>query len=236
MTKGKKCNKCGEEKLLECFHNSSSSKDGKAYICRACKSETDRDYRRKNKDKIAKKKKEWATNNKERMDASHLKWRSKPENKKQISNYQKKNRKRINKYKLGWHHEKYCNDPFYRIKIEARRNIRTAFNNDTKTLDRSDTLEGLTFSMEDLINHLKTRGYTLEEYQQRDDLHIDHIIPFNYFVSLAKFKGKEFSREIIHRANSLENIRIVDEYSNLQKGSKVCIPLINKYKLHHLFT
>ena len=41
----KKCNRCGQEKPLSEFHNSSRTKDGKDYYCKECENSRNRIYK-----------------------------------------------------------------------------------------------------------------------------------------------------------------------------------------------
>lgn len=244
----KTCTKCGIVKPLDKFVKASKNRDGRRNTCKTCankrkietinretKAKSDKAYYLKNKERITIYKKQWAIDNKEKMEAAHFKWRSKPENKKQLSEYQKNHRPEINKYKLEWHHDKYKNDPLYKIKCRARFLIKRSFtdfgiNKDCKSFDV------LGFTVEELITHLNKGEYTVDDYIKTSNFHIDHIIPMSYFVNLAKLKPDVDPVEIINRANSLENLRIITKYDNLSKANKICIPLINKYKLHYLLT
>lgn len=231
-----KCRVCKTIKDDSNFHNESRSKTGKSTICKDCKRIGDKKYREANKERIAIKKKQWAIKNKERVKQNHFNWRK--DNiryKEKISKSQKENRIKINAYKLSWHHNKYASDPLYKLKCRTRFLLKRSFD-ELKKNKSTGTLNALGYSYDDLVKHLNKGEYTITDYLNRSDLHIDHIIPMNYFVKLASLSPNADAIDIISKANSLDNLRIITEEQNLSKGSRLCIPLINKYKLHHLLT
>jgi len=245
----KKCNKCGEAKDLEMFVKSPKNRDGTRGTCKECsnkhkrenpnkesKSKSDKKYREKNKVKIRARQKIWEANNKERTRLNHFNWRK--DNvvyKKKISDSQKENRDVINKYKLAWHHDKYKNDPYYKVKLRMRGLIKRSFT-DLNIKKNISSVSLLGYSYKTLIEHLNKGLFNVNDYLVRGDLHIDHIIPMSYFVRLSKYKKDTPIEDIIKKANSLENLRIISRSDNLSKADKVCMLLINKHKLHHLLT
>ena len=67
--------------------------------------------------------------------------------------------------------------------------------------------------------------------------HIDHIIPLSYFTNkIADIDNEQEVLICIRKANAIENLRIIKAFDNIVKGNKICIPLINIHKLHHLLT
>ena len=63
LPKSKICTKCGEEKLLGEFNKQPRGKYGKRPECKLCAKQ----YRRENKEKIAKRQKQYSQENKEKI-------------------------------------------------------------------------------------------------------------------------------------------------------------------------
>ena len=55
----KTCKKCNIEKEMTLFKKVKDSKDGHSNSCKECDAIANREYKEKNKDKVAEKKKEW---------------------------------------------------------------------------------------------------------------------------------------------------------------------------------
>lgn len=118
MEKFKVCTKCGVEKpdTFEYFIKTNSGKT--ATLCKECKSEYDKEYRRKNKERIAEYHKQYAIKNKEKIKSYNKEYREKnidklkqyyEENKERISEYNKQyrsnNRENLNAEKRKWTEE-----------------------------------------------------------------------------------------------------------------------------------
>ena len=86
----KKCSKCGEEKDISEFRNNNRSKDKKDYFCKLCRRERDNNYRKNNKDKIKKTRKEYREKNKDKI-------------KEYKKEYREKNKDKIKEYKKEWY-------------------------------------------------------------------------------------------------------------------------------------
>ena len=59
----KQCSKCKEIKHIDQFNNRKSTKDGKNTVCKTCKAKTNKEYREKNKEKLAKQHYDYWRNN-----------------------------------------------------------------------------------------------------------------------------------------------------------------------------
>ena len=68
----KKCNRCGKELPDSCFSKDKSKKDGLRTICRECTSIHKKEYRYKNKEKIAESKKKYPQENKDKISPTNL--------------------------------------------------------------------------------------------------------------------------------------------------------------------
>ena len=69
--KSKKCNKCGEVKLVEEFGKHSSRKDGLRGVCKKCNNNAARDYALANRDSVLEKKRRYYKENKDRFAEYH---------------------------------------------------------------------------------------------------------------------------------------------------------------------
>ena len=74
MDNFKKCNKCGEVKLLDCFSKDKTNKDGYKSGCKKCLSASYDKYYAKNREKILAKTLEWRTKNPEKVKDSYAKY------------------------------------------------------------------------------------------------------------------------------------------------------------------
>lgn len=102
--KTKRCSKCGEEKDISEFRNNNRSKDKKDYFCKLCRRERDNNYRKNNKDKIKKTRKEYREKNKDKI-------------KEKKKEYYKNNKDKIKEY-----NKEYRENNKDKIK-EARHNL-----------------------------------------------------------------------------------------------------------------
>ncbi|WP_346935331.1 HNH endonuclease signature motif containing protein [Clostridium sp.] len=104
----KKCTSCGKEKE-DNFKNFTKKNNGEtACMCKECKSEYDKLYRLKNKEKISNYKKQYGKDNAEKISTRNKKWRER--NKEHIKEYRIENKeKRSEQYKM-WRMEnrEYC--------------------------------------------------------------------------------------------------------------------------------
>lgn len=65
--KTKRCSGCKETKPVSEFHNNRSTKDGLSYECKMCVYESNRRYRKANKEKVAEYKRRYQKANKEKV-------------------------------------------------------------------------------------------------------------------------------------------------------------------------
>ncbi len=94
MDNFKKCSKCGEVKLLECFSRDKTRKDGYSVECKKCNTEYGAKYRAKNREKIKAKAAEYHAKNREKINARAAKYYV--ENAEKRESITAKNREKIN--------------------------------------------------------------------------------------------------------------------------------------------
>lgn len=154
----KKCSKCYEV-LLE--HNSIHRK-GKLYsICKPCKNKCDREYSKKNKDKILARVKVWYR-----------------ENKNHVLEYQKERRKRseVKKRKLELLHISKQNNPeYWRYKKKRDKHSRRIREADLIPLTKEVILKLEEYN----ISKFNTSSFVCEYCLSTIDgsYHLDHILP-----------------------------------------------------------
>lgn len=88
----KKCNKCGERKLLNEFYKSETNKDGLGSYCKRCVKRETEIWSKNNYEKVKEYKRMWAKNNIEKVKESSRKWARKQykNNPEKIKNNSKK--------------------------------------------------------------------------------------------------------------------------------------------------
>ena len=72
-TSMKTCKKCGEVKEVSEFYDHKTTKDGKALTCKKCQLTKNYEWKKRNKEKVYKAQKRWASLNKEKINAYRLK-------------------------------------------------------------------------------------------------------------------------------------------------------------------
>lgn len=194
----KKCYKCKELKIKQCFQKSKRSKDGLRGICSECRRDEPVNknyqylYRIKNKERKRYLDKEYRDKN-----ALKIKeYRSSDKYKEVKSRSDKK------------YYSKNISNPVFKISRVMRSTISSKVRNkDGKTFDI------LGYSSVDLCNHLESKfkdGMNWDNYG-RNGWHIDHIRPLASF----DFDNKDWIKE----AFSLNNLQPLWESENCSKGS-----------------
>lgn len=107
MQKNKVCSKCKETKSIECFGNSSSTKDGLHAWCKECVKNHNKNYRAKNREEIKESKKRYREEHKERISEHEREYyqKNKEKIKQKSKNYRKENREYVKEYNKKYHEE-----------------------------------------------------------------------------------------------------------------------------------
>lgn len=232
----KKCKICNYEKELLDFKKTKYNKDGRTNTCKACLSIKERAYRVKNKEKISTVQRIYYNNNKEKITDYRNKWQEEnkdhlleyrteylSKNKKRISDYNKQNRVKLNKYRK----ELKLKNPTYAISEKVRCRIHKALKSKdlTKTLSTAE-LTGCSIKfLKEYLESKFTKGMSWENYGQYG-WHIDHIKPCASFNLL----DPEEQKKCFHYTNlqplwATKSIAILygelDDYTgNLEKGAR----------------
>lgn len=155
--KTKKCTKCGEIKKLSDFHKSSRSKDKRVSKCKACRKIERRAAYLKNR---------------EIEIACSRKFRQ--ENPDYRSNYYQANKTRELEYKKNYTKERYETDSAFRVKENIRSRAGQAFREYSK-LGKCKRNSEYGIDYQAIYEHIG------ECPGDRDDYHIDHILPLCNF-------------------------------------------------------
>lgn len=213
------CNKCKEEKEICEFTKDKRNKNGFGYTCKVCHNKHSKLYRNNNQEKITIWKelnkdynKIYYENNKTSALERKKIWRSNnlEKEKKYRKNYNLINLEKIKENRRIKNKIKYDNDFVYRIK----QNIRTRINlflksNNIKKQNKTFDIVGC--SPEYLKEYLEKQFINGMTWENRNDWHIDHIIP------LSSAKTEEDVIKLCHYTN-LQPLWAKD---NLIKSNKI---------------
>lgn len=239
----KVCSKCKIEKDESEFYDQSSNRKGKMSSCKDCIKK----YRKNNKDRINKKIKEWRVNNPEKQKLSiknykennidkckelNKKWSQSEKAKKSRKEYFEKNKDSIYKKNKIWRE----NNPEYRKEYERNRKINNIqyyivqkLRNRMRSaiIRKSDsTFNLIGLNINDLIKHFEQQFNSNISWLNKNEWHIDHIIPCSaYDLTNIEEQKKCFN---------FMNLRPCNAKENLEKNDKLDFDLIKKHNIEHL--
>lgn len=228
--KKKKCRTCGENKDYKEFHNLKSNNDGKNNYCKSCRSKTVKKSYFKNKEKNKEKSK---LKNQERKKIKSN-WYYEDKNKnpdKYKTRWDEQNKKRRDA-KAKWFQEnkdRIISTNLERRKKDPKKKITHLMSSgilkslrDNKKGKKWETLVG--YTIDDLINNLQLN----EKEYINNNLHIDHIIPINFY-NYTSFEDDNFKK-----CWNLRNLRLIPSEENLSKSDKIDKELILYYNIEDL--
>lgn len=165
------------------------------------KSESDKRYYVKNREKRLKYFSDWQKENYEHR-------------KKYMDEYREKNIDRIRIVKRTYEKTRKANDPIYKLISNFRTAIYQVLK-ENNVEKNGHYFEILGYTPEELINHLEkqfTDGMTWDNY---GDFHIDHIIP------ISSFNIQEIGDEEFMKCWSLSNLQPMWGEENIRKSNKI---------------
>jgi len=235
ITMEKKCTKCGEVKSLDDFCDLKSSKDGKQFRCKICNKE----YRKKNKEKIIEYKKNYYKKNKQEIQIKIKEYSNK--NKESLKVYRKlyyqknskdikqkvkvykqknpnakkiwkeNNKEKVKKSFQKWNKSQRLHNPLYRLKRRIRSNISDSLKRQgySKNTKTYNILKCEFDFFMNWINGIASNNYTYGI----GELHLDHVVP----MSLAQTEDEAIL--LCHYSNyqlltAKENLLKKDFYVN----------------------
>ena len=207
----KKCTKCGEVKSLSEFYKQRAKKIGVMSSCKCCDNQRQREYRKKNGEKVNKNRRKYCKNNRDKMNATSRRYYKKPpekfrewgakwldKNPDYHNNYMKERRKVDKDFRLLWI-------------------IRSSLQKITEAVKKCRPMSSLTYlgcALEEFKAHIESQwkeGMSWGNHEQYG-WHIDHIIPISWFV-----KNSDNPWE----ANHYTNLQPLWWDENLTKGNKI---------------
>ncbi len=204
----KKCSKCKEEKELSKFNKDKKSKDGHRTQCMKCRSklrkEYDKEYNKKNKEKINEYRKEWREKNKEYF--KEYREKNKEKIKERNKKYNKNNREKLNEYVKN----RKQTDPLFKLRKTIGNLILQSIRLQGYT-KRSQSYKILGCTYEEFKKHLENKFTDGMNWENHGKWHLDHIYP----VSLAE------DEQGIIKLNHYTNFQPLWAEDNIRKSNKI---------------
>jgi len=163
-----------------------------------------KEYRENNKEKIKKTNKDYFLRNKEKILEYKRKWRNKNIDKER--GYRKKSSKKLREYLS----KKYKEDILYRLKVLVRGRLQT-FLRDSKFKKTSKTFDIVDCTPQELKEHLEKQFRDGMSWENRNEWHIDHIIP------LCSATTEDELYKLCHYTN----LQPLWATENIKKGGKI---------------
>jgi len=175
------CYKCKNSLSVDNFHKQSRSPDGLSNICKNCKRIQDKEYRERNKEKLALKKKEYKEKNKEIL-AEKRKQKYRSASEEEIALRKKKKQEYL---KNAPEHVKQCKREYDKKYFASERGRNVLKNSLHKR--RAQILSSCdnTITLDALENLAKEQNYNCKwcnkplNYELPKQIHLDHIVPLS---------------------------------------------------------
>jgi hypothetical protein len=216
---GKVCSQCNIEKEFTEFHKQRTRRAGYQSYCKKCINQ----YYIKNKEQIKEQKKQYYIKNKEQKKEQNKQYYIKNKeqrkeynkqyvikNREQLKQYRIKNKEQISKQTKKYMNNRMKTDPLFALTCRIRCLIRGSITNKGYT-KKSKTHEILGIDWMGLKEHMERQFIGGMNWENRDQWHIDHIIP------LATAQCED---DII-KLNHYTNLQPLWAEDNFSKGSKI---------------
>jgi hypothetical protein len=202
----KVCSKCSVDKPLSEYNVCSRVKDGRKAECRECQRIGSKEYKIKNKEKIKEYNSKWNSENKSYYQEYRKIW--------EVNNYDKvlEKRKRFKEknpnYINNYNKQRKKEDILFNLTCSMRNQV-----NRIVKSDNSRTTDIIGCSPQELKEHLEKQFVSGMTWENRNEWHIDHIIP------LSSAKTEEELYKLCHYTN-LQPLWAED---NLKKSNKILV-------------
>lgn len=217
----KVCSKCKIEKSVCDFGNSKSSKDGLLYCCKKCNSERGKKYVKENYQKTLEQHRKWTSKNPEWVYERYKKYRlNNPEKvNERLKTFYKKNPEKRKQYRENYkprkkeqRKERRESDPIFNLVNRMRSRLRKYLKSHNIT-KKNKTFEMVGCTPQQLKEHLEKQFKPGMSWDNRNQWHIDHIIP----LSSAK------TEEELYKLCHFSNLQPLWVEENLKKSNKLVI-------------
>jgi len=118
--------------------------------------------------------------------------------------------------------EKYKNNPKFRLNDNISNGIRQSLNGNKNGI-HWEKLVG--YSLPDLKKHIEKQFLENMSWKNRNEWHIDHIIP------ISKFNFSKPNHTDFKKCWALKNLRPIWSLENIQKGNKLSKPFQPSLKI-----
>jgi len=186
------CSVCKNEKNIDDFHKSKSSKDGFRWDCKDCRKIERKIYNQKNNQKNKEYKKKYYELNKETIQTYNKEWS-----------------KNNPKYQGEYHKEKMKKDPIFHMSQKLRSRLRDYLKKN-KISKKNSLFEILGCTPVDLKKYLEEKFYDGMSWDNRSLWDIDHIIPLSSAKTIHEV-------EILSHYTNLQPLWRIE---NLKKSNK----------------
>lgn len=211
----KVCTRCGVWKNLFEFRKS-EKRQSHSPECKSCLNERQRIWRQNNPERDKELAKRSREKNSEKLRALNAEWRAKNADylKKAKQEYYQKtkeaNRERKNAYQREYEKARRTSDVSFALHSRMSRSIRGCLaGNEGKAGRAWQRLVG--YTLEELISHIEKQFLPKMSWDNRNEWHIDHIVP------LAEFKISTAESPEFRQAWALTNLRPLWASQNIAK-------------------
>lgn len=130
--------------------------------------------------------------------------------------------------------QRYHSEPL----VKLRKTLSVNFNTQLKSINTSkpsSTMEYVGCTKQELLDHLNSGEYTMEDYIQ-GGYDIDHIIPSSYFMAFIELgeENKIINTDILYKWWNYRNLRVYPARENKSKGAILDRNLVKKYNIEDL--
>jgi hypothetical protein len=215
----KVCSKCKEEKKVCEFGNLKKSKDGLLNYCKQCNNKRSKKYRKDYYEKTLEQQRKWRSKNPEWVKSVNSKnyLKNKEYYKTRVKEWYKNNPQKRKQYRENYkprkqerRKERNENDPIFNLVNRVRYRIikYLKIKNITK---KNKTFEIVGCTPQELKEHLEKKFLSGMTWENRNEWHIDHIIP------LSSAKSEDEILKLCHYTN-LQPLWAND---NIRKSNKI---------------
>lgn len=167
----RRCSKCKEIKLIEEFNKRKQKKlhhDNRYGVCETCRKNYRKKYRKNHKKELKLKRREYYQKNRDKEN-------------KYVKQWAKNNKERVNKNNRENRRKRMKKDPVYRLSCVMRSILKKTFKL-TGTKKEDKTVKYLGYSSKQLKQRLEINFTEKMSWNNYGEWEIDHIIPIDYFI------------------------------------------------------